>query len=57
MIYLISAPLVDAVNQTDINNLRRMFSNLDILSKILEIPLKIMEKILKARNSLAKVLE
>ena len=46
-VFFISAPLIGAVNQTDINNLRAMFSNLGILSKVLEIPLRIMEKIKK----------
>jgi O-antigen/teichoic acid export membrane protein len=46
-IYLIAAPLVRAVNQDDINNLRVMFSGLGIVSKILEIPLRIVEKPLK----------
>ena len=46
-IYLIATPLVRAVNQDDINNLRVMFSGLGIVSKILEIPLRIVEKPLK----------
>jgi len=53
-VYLISVPLVGAINQTDANNLRTMFSGLGIISKILEIPLKIIEKPLKTRNSQAK---
>jgi stage V sporulation protein B len=48
VVYIISAPLVGAVNQIDVNNLRTMFSSLGIVSKLLEIPLKIIEKILKA---------
>ena len=54
-VYLISAPLVGAINQTDVNNLRTMFSGIGIISKLLEIPLKIIEKLLKARNSQAKI--
>jgi O-antigen/teichoic acid export membrane protein len=50
-VYLISAPLVGAVNQTDVNNLRAMFSGLGIISKLLEIPLKILEKTLRTRGS------
>jgi O-antigen/teichoic acid export membrane protein len=46
-VYLISAPLVGAINQTDVNTLRAMFSGLGIISKLLEIPLKIIEKTLK----------
>jgi hypothetical protein len=52
-IYLTVAPLIGAINQTDINNLRAMFSGLGIMSKLLEIPLTIVEKPLKlcARNA------
>jgi O-antigen/teichoic acid export membrane protein len=50
-VYLISAPLVGAINQTDVNNLRAMFSGLGIISKLLEIPLKILEKTLRTRGS------
>lgn len=46
-VFFVSAPLLGAVNQADINNLRAMFSNLGILSKVLEIPLRIMEGIQK----------
>jgi O-antigen/teichoic acid export membrane protein len=46
-VYLISAPLVGAINQTDVNNLRAIFSGLGIISRLLEIPLKIIEKLLK----------
>lgn len=53
-IYLISAPLVGAINRSDVNNLRTMFSDLGILSRLLEIPLKIIEKLLKKRNSQVK---
>jgi stage V sporulation protein B len=50
-VYLISAPLLGAVSKTDIKNLRTMFSSLGIISKLLEIPLTIMEKILRTRDS------
>jgi O-antigen/teichoic acid export membrane protein len=53
-VYLISAPLVGAINQLDVNNLRTMFSGLGIISRLLEIPLKIIEKIIRTRNSQAK---
>jgi O-antigen/teichoic acid export membrane protein len=46
-IYLIAAPLIGAINQTDINNLRAMFSGLGIISKLIEIPLTLVEKSLK----------
>jgi len=45
--YLISAPLIGAINQMDINNLRVMFSGLGIISKVIEIPLTIVEKSLR----------
>jgi hypothetical protein len=49
--YLTVAPLIGAINQTDINNLRAMFSGLGIISKLLEIPLILMEKLLKVWRS------
>jgi len=47
VMYLISAPLIGAINQMDINNLRVMFSGLGIISKVIEIPLTIVEKSLR----------
>jgi O-antigen/teichoic acid export membrane protein len=41
--YLISAPLLRAVNKEDINNLKTMFSGLGVISKIINIPLNITE--------------
>ncbi|MCJ7633488.1 oligosaccharide flippase family protein [Candidatus Bathyarchaeota archaeon] len=49
-IYLIATPLIGAINQTDVNNLRAMFSGLGIISKLLEIPLTLVEKLLKTRT-------
>jgi O-antigen/teichoic acid export membrane protein len=46
-VYLFSAPLVGAIKQAEIDNLRSMFSGSGIISKILELPLKLTEKILK----------
>jgi len=46
-VYIVLAPIVGAVNQIDIDNLRSMFSGSNIMSKTLSIPLKIMEKFLK----------
>jgi O-antigen/teichoic acid export membrane protein len=48
--YLTSAPLVGAINQVDVNNLRAMFSDLGLVSKILEIPFRFIEKSLKIRQ-------
>ena len=49
--YLITAPLIGAISQTDINNLRSMFAGLGVISKLLEVPLTLMEKQLKLRSS------
>jgi len=43
--YLVAAPALRAINRDDINNLRIMFSDLGVISKIINIPLKVMEKI------------
>jgi len=51
VVYLASAPLTGAIQQVDISNLRSMFSGLGIISKILEIALRFMEKILRIRNN------
>jgi stage V sporulation protein B len=48
-VFLVVVPLIGAINQGDINNLRVMFSGLGFLSKLLNIPLSIMEKPLKIR--------
>jgi O-antigen/teichoic acid export membrane protein len=56
-IYLISAPVIGAINQTDINNLRAMFSGLGIVSKLLEIPFVLIEKSLKISKNLSLVSE
>jgi stage V sporulation protein B len=53
-VYLISAPLVGAINQIDIKNLRTMFSSLGLISKLLEIPLRILERLLNTRHSHGK---
>ena len=49
-LYLISAPLVGAINQKDVDNLRVMFSGLGIASRLLEIPLTLIEKTLKIKT-------
>jgi O-antigen/teichoic acid export membrane protein len=50
VIYLAAAPFVGAVNKADIDNFRSMFSGLGIVSRILAIPLRFMEKSLKIRQ-------
>jgi O-antigen/teichoic acid export membrane protein len=47
-IYIVAAPLIGAITQTDITNLRAMFSSLGIVSKVLEIPLRILQKFANA---------
>ncbi|MBN2604114.1 MAG: oligosaccharide flippase family protein [Candidatus Thermoplasmatota archaeon] len=48
--YVIFSPLVEAVTQDDIRNLRVMFSSLGIVSRLVNIPLLLMNKILKLKN-------
>ena len=52
--YLFSAPFVGAINQMDLNNLRNMFAGLGFISKILEIPLSLLEKLLEIYASHSK---
>jgi len=52
-IYLFAAPMTGAFNQTDINNLKTMFSGLGIISKLINIPFVILEKITKKLENLA----
>jgi O-antigen/teichoic acid export membrane protein len=49
--YIFAAPITGAVNQTDINNLRAMFSGLGIISRLMNIPLILAEKIAETRAS------
>jgi O-antigen/teichoic acid export membrane protein len=44
VIYIFGAPLIGAIGQSDIDTLRNMFSDLGIVSKIVDIPLKAAEK-------------
>jgi O-antigen/teichoic acid export membrane protein len=53
-IFLIAAPLVKAINKTDINNMRIMFARAGILYKILNIPLRIIENIIGDSDHQAK---
>jgi hypothetical protein len=48
--YLAAAPLVGAINQLDVNNLRAMLSGLGIVSKLLEVPFRFMELSLRLRE-------
>lgn len=50
VVYLVSAPLIGAVNQGDVSNFRTMFSGLGPVAKVLELPLSLVEKTLKMRS-------
>jgi stage V sporulation protein B len=54
-IFLFAAPLIGAVNQTDINNMKTMFSGLGTISKLLSIPFKLLEKITKTLEAFNKI--
>jgi len=45
VVYVITAPLIGAINQNDINNLKAMFSGIRIISKLMIIPLVLAEKV------------
>jgi stage V sporulation protein B len=47
-VYLVSAPLIGAVNRVDIDNLKLMISGLGIIAKVMDVPLLLMRKICKA---------
>ena len=51
VVYLAVAPLIGAVNQTDIDNFKNMFSSLGIIAKILSFPLFFMRKMCEVKNS------
>jgi stage V sporulation protein B len=46
MVYLVAAPLMRAVDENDVNNLREMLSDLGPFSHLFRIPLNIIEKLL-----------
>jgi stage V sporulation protein B len=50
-IYLLGAPIIGAVSLTDIHNLRTMFSDLGIVSRIINLPLNIAEKAAQTRQA------
>ena len=52
IIYLPSISLIGTLKQNDINNLRAMFHGLGIISKIIEIPLTLVEIIVKRKSSI-----
>jgi O-antigen/teichoic acid export membrane protein len=54
-VYLIVVPLMGAITQDDINNLKAMFSGLGVISKIIEIPLSLMERFSSLRSARRKL--
>jgi len=55
LVYLASAPLLGAVNQTDIANLKAMFSGLGVVGKVLDFPLLFMKKMCR-KSAAEKIL-
>lgn len=49
--YLSAAPLIGAINQTDIQNLKAMMSGLGLISKIIALPLLFMQKLCQPKKS------
>lgn len=49
-VYVFGAPIIGAVSQTDIITLRTMFSGLGFISKLINIPLTIAERIAKSSS-------
>jgi fatty acid desaturase len=47
LVYLVAIPISGAVSQDDINNLRTMLLGMGWMSKILEIPLSFIERLLR----------
>jgi stage V sporulation protein B len=46
-VFLVCTPLLGAINSTDINILKAMFKDLGLASRVIEIPIKLMEKVLQ----------
>jgi len=46
-VYIATAPVIGAISQSDINNLRAMISGLGIISKLMNIPLDLAERVTK----------
>jgi stage V sporulation protein B len=51
-VYLITAPIIGAISQTDTQTLRNMFSDLGVISKLINIPLTLAEKVAALNNAL-----
>ncbi len=44
-VYILAAPIIGAINQSDIDNLRAMLSGLGIISKLINVPLALAERV------------
>jgi hypothetical protein len=44
-VYILTAPMIGAITQTDVGNLRTMLSGLGIISRMLTGPLVLVEKV------------
>ncbi len=52
--YVLVAPIIGAINQNDINNLRSMLSGLGFISRLINIPLVLAEKIVETCSLIGK---
>jgi O-antigen/teichoic acid export membrane protein len=50
-VYIVGAPMIGAVSQTDINNLKIIFSDMGVISKIINFPLNASEKAAQTRSA------
>ena len=49
-VYILGAPIIGAVNETDINNLRNLFSGMGFMSKIINLPLDLAEMVAQIKS-------
>lgn len=49
-VYILTAPIIGAISQKDTQTLRTMFSGLGVISKIINIPLTLAEKVASLKN-------
>jgi putative peptidoglycan lipid II flippase len=54
LVFLLSAPILGAVDKNDLNNLRSLSSSLGRVSRLVEVPITIMAWALKIKNSLRR---
>jgi O-antigen/teichoic acid export membrane protein len=50
LIFLVSAPLIGAVNRSDLDNIQKMLSSLGVISAILKVPLGFMRRLCRSNN-------